>query len=145
MFGQRTVRPGCVELVLIMDRGYMANDACRGTVGNVSMTPLMATVYTLLQQQRDYLSWPIVYFLQNKKDAYVGESTDVVTRMKAHLKTEKKQDFKSVSLILSDLFNKSATLDVESNLIQLTGELRRNDKIVNEGTFKMPRWVLIKP
>jgi len=83
--------------------------------------------------------------LQNKKDAYVGESTDVVTRMKAHLKTEKKQDFKSVSLILSDLFNKSATLDVESNLIQLTGELRRNDKIVNEGTFKMPRWVLIKP
>ncbi|WP_433863028.1 DNA/RNA helicase domain-containing protein [Sphingobacterium thalpophilum] len=74
--------------------------------------------YTLLQQQRDYLSWPIVYFLQNKNDAYVGESTDVVTRMKAHLKTEKKQDFKSVSLILSDLFNKSATLDVESNLIR---------------------------
>ncbi len=27
----------------------------------------------------------------------------------------------------------------------LLGELRRNDKIVNEGTFKMPRWVLIKP
>lgn len=74
--------------------------------------------YTLFQQQRDYLSWPIVYFLQNKKEAYVGETTDVVTRMKAHLKTEKKQDLKSVSLILSDLFNKSATLDVESNLIR---------------------------
>ncbi|WP_312364878.1 RNA-binding domain-containing protein [Sphingobacterium sp.] len=27
----------------------------------------------------------------------------------------------------------------------LLGELRRNDKIINEGTFKMPRWVLIKP
>ncbi|RKE52776.1 DNA/RNA helicase domain-containing protein [Sphingobacterium detergens] len=74
--------------------------------------------YTLLQQHRDYLSWPIVYFLQNKKEAYVGETTDVVTRMKAHLKTERKQDLKSVSLILSDLFNKSATLDVESNLIR---------------------------
>ncbi|MNG68281.1 hypothetical protein D3C87_909150 [compost metagenome] len=74
--------------------------------------------YTLLQQHRDYLLWPIVYFLQNKKEAYVGETIDVVTRMKAHLKTEKKQDLKSVSLILSDLFNKSATLDVESNLIR---------------------------
>jgi len=38
--------------------------------------------------------------------------------MKAHLKTENKQQLKSVSLILSDLFNKSATLDLESNLIR---------------------------
>lgn len=74
--------------------------------------------YSLLDQQRDYLSWPVVYFLQNQKEAYVGETTDMVTRMKAHLKTEKKQHLKSVSLILSDLFNKSATLDIESNLIR---------------------------
>lgn len=74
--------------------------------------------YNLQDQQRDYLSWPVVYFLQNQKEAYVGETTDMVTRMKAHLKTEKKQDLKTVSLILSDLFNKSATLDIESNLIR---------------------------
>ncbi|WP_312364877.1 DNA/RNA helicase domain-containing protein [Sphingobacterium sp.] len=74
--------------------------------------------FTLAHQQRDYLSWPIVYFLQNTQEAYVGETTDMVTRMKAHLKTENKQQLKSVSLILSDLFNKSATLDLESNLIR---------------------------
>lgn len=74
--------------------------------------------YSLLDQQRNYLSWPVVYFLQNQKEAYVGETTDMVTRMKAHLKTEKKQGLKSVSFILSDLFNKSATLDIESNLIR---------------------------
>ncbi|WP_400260908.1 DNA/RNA helicase domain-containing protein [Sphingobacterium sp. SG20118] len=73
---------------------------------------------TLLQQQRDYLSWPIVYFLQDKKEAYVGETTDMVTRMKAHLKTVRKQQLHSVSLIRSELFNKSATLDIESNLIR---------------------------
>lgn len=73
---------------------------------------------TLLQQQRDYLSWPIVYFLQDKKEAYVGETTDMVTRMKAHLKTVRKQQLQSVALIRSELFNKSATLDIESNLIR---------------------------
>ncbi|AIM37589.1 hypothetical protein KO02_13505 [Sphingobacterium sp. ML3W] len=73
---------------------------------------------TLLQQQRDFLSWPIVYFLQDKKEAYVGETTDMVTRMKAHLKTARKQQLHSVSVIRSELFNKSATLDIESNLIR---------------------------
>lgn len=74
--------------------------------------------FTLAHQQRDYLTWPIVYFMQNTQEAYVGETTDMVTRMKAHLKTENKQQLKSVSLILSELFNKSATLDLESNLIR---------------------------
>lgn len=69
---------------------------------------------------KDYLSWPIVYFLKNKntKSAYVGETTDVLTRINTHLKSEKKKQLSSVNLILSDLFNKSATLDLESNLIK---------------------------
>lgn len=69
---------------------------------------------------RDYLSWPIVYFLKNKKTkaAYVGETTDVLTRINTHLKSEEKKQLSSVNLILSDLFHKSATLDLESNLIK---------------------------
>ncbi|MCT3720482.1 DUF2075 domain-containing protein [Elizabethkingia anophelis] len=69
---------------------------------------------------KDYLSWPIVYFLKNKntKSAYVGETTDVLTRINTHLKSEEKKQLSSVNLILSDLFNKSATLDLESNLIK---------------------------
>ncbi|MCT3698372.1 DNA/RNA helicase domain-containing protein [Elizabethkingia anophelis] len=69
---------------------------------------------------KDYLSWPIVYFLKNKKNksAYVGETTDVLTRINTHLKSEEKKQLSSVNLILSDLFHKSATLDLESNLIK---------------------------
>lgn len=69
---------------------------------------------------KDYLSWPIVYFLKNKntKSAYVGETTDVLTRINTHLKSEEKKQLSSVNLILSDLFHKSATLDLESNLIK---------------------------
>ncbi|AQX85708.1 DUF2075 domain-containing protein [Elizabethkingia bruuniana] len=69
---------------------------------------------------KDYLSWPIVYFLKNKntKSAYVGETTNVLTRINTHLKSEEKKQLSSVNLILSDLFHKSATLDLESNLIK---------------------------
>ncbi|MCT3777158.1 DUF2075 domain-containing protein [Elizabethkingia anophelis] len=69
---------------------------------------------------KDYLSWPIVYFLTNKntKSAYIGETTDVLTRINTHLKSKEKKQLSSVNLILSDIFNKSATLDLESNLIK---------------------------
>jgi DUF2075 family protein/predicted GIY-YIG superfamily endonuclease len=75
---------------------------------------------TILENHREFLNWPLVYFLEEKKskEAYVGETTDVLTRLKAHSKSEKKQNLSCVNLILSEIFNKSATLDVESNLIK---------------------------
>ncbi len=64
--------------------------------------------------------WPLVYILSDgdTKLAYVGETTDVTHRMSTHLKTKSKQKLTSVHLITSEKFNKSATLDIESNLIK---------------------------
>jgi len=64
--------------------------------------------------------WPIVYILShgNEKIAYVGETTDAIARMSSHLKNNKKSKLDEAHLIESELFNKSATLDIESNLIQ---------------------------
>ena len=66
------------------------------------------------QNHRNYLSWPLVYFLNDteKKDAYVGETTDVLKRLKAHANSNNKKDLTTVNLILSEYFNKSATLDI---------------------------------
>jgi uncharacterized protein len=74
----------------------------------------------IIENHREFISWPLVYFLndQQTKYAYVGETTDVVKRMKAHSKTQDKKNLTAVNLITSDLFNKSATLDVEANLIR---------------------------
>lgn len=74
----------------------------------------------IIENHREYLSWPLVYFLndQNLKEAYVGETTDVVKRMKVHSKTYDKKKLTAINLITSELFNKSATLDVEANLIR---------------------------
>lgn len=73
--------------------------------------------------------WPLVYFLQNetKRVAYVGESTNFSNRIKNHLANPKKSNaFNQISIIGSDKFNKSATLDIESKLIQY---------ISSEGTY----------
>lgn len=64
--------------------------------------------------------WPLVYILSdgNIKEAYVGETTDALSRMSTHLKNESKSRLTAVRLITSNKFNKSATLDIESNLIK---------------------------
>lgn len=73
-------------------------------------------------QQNHYASnlWPVVYILSDgkQKEAYVGETTDTFSRMLNHLKNEKKNKLTAVHLISSQKFNKSATLDIESNLIK---------------------------
>ncbi|MEB0262587.1 MULTISPECIES: DNA/RNA helicase domain-containing protein [unclassified Mucilaginibacter] len=64
--------------------------------------------------------WPIVYILSDGvvKEAYVGETTDTFARMASHLKSNNKSVLSTVHLISSEKFNKSATLDIESNLIK---------------------------
>lgn len=65
-------------------------------------------------------NWPIVYILnyEGVKQAYVGETTDTNNRMSSHLKSERKNHLKEAHFISSKKFNKSATLDIESNLIK---------------------------
>lgn len=64
--------------------------------------------------------WPLVYILSDgeTKTAYVGETTDAYSRMGTHLKHKSKSKLTSVHLVTSERFNKSATLDIESNLIK---------------------------
>jgi DUF2075 family protein/SOS-response transcriptional repressor LexA/predicted GIY-YIG superfamily endonuclease len=74
----------------------------------------------LVQSEHIINYWPVVYILNNGKgkEAYVGETIDALTRMSAHLKDDAKQKLNSMYLVASDKFNKSATLDIESNLIK---------------------------
>lgn len=65
-------------------------------------------------------SYPIVYILYdlNTSIAYVGESTNALKRMLNHLSHPEKRKLKYVYIISSKNFNKSAALDIESNLIK---------------------------
>ena len=66
-----------------------------------------------------YLSnWPMLYILENGKQAYIGESNHVKNRMSQHRNDKEKQIFDKVHFIYSSEFNQSVTLDYESKLIQ---------------------------
>lgn len=98
--------------------------------------------------------WPIVYILSdnNIKEAYVGETTDTFARMNSHLKNNSKKKLTSVHLIGSSKFNKSATLDIESNLIKyMSGDgnfqlLNGNLGLANHNYYQKPEvyWNLFK-
>ncbi len=64
--------------------------------------------------------WPLVYILSDEENklAYVGETTNALARMSTHLKHHSKRRLTAVHLITSNKFNKSATLDIEANLIK---------------------------
>ena len=62
--------------------------------------------------------WPVVYILNNDIEVYVGETINAQSRLQQHLTTESKKNLKRVQIVLSSKFNKSACLDLESQLIQ---------------------------
>lgn len=67
----------------------------------------------------EYLTnWPMLYILENGKQAYIGESNHVKTRMNQHHMSIEKSIFDKVHFIYSKQFNQSVTFDYESKLIQ---------------------------
>lgn len=67
----------------------------------------------------EYLdNWPMLYILENGKQAYIGESNHVKTRMMQHSSAREKKIFDKVHFIYSKIFNQSVTFDYESKLIQ---------------------------
>ncbi|GIQ57109.1 hypothetical protein Flavo103_02450 [Flavobacterium collinsii] len=74
--------------------------------------------------------WPVVYILSDEdiNEAYIGETADVYSRIASHLNNDNKNKLTAIHLILSEKFNKSATLDIESNLIKY---------ISGDGQFKL--------
>ena len=74
--------------------------------------------------------WPLVYILSDdySKQAYVGETTNALSRLSTHLKNSQKSVLTTARLIMSDKFNKSAALDIESNLIKY---------LAGDGKFKL--------
>jgi len=64
--------------------------------------------------------WPLIYIISNNAlgEAYVGESTNALSRMQNHLNNSERKNLITLHLITCDKFNKSAALNIESNLIK---------------------------
>lgn len=69
-------------------------------------------------------NWPVVYLIYNDSEVYVGETTSAYVRYGQHASENGKyfndrRRLNRISIIFDDLFNKSAILDIEQNLIHL--------------------------
>lgn len=73
---------------------------------------------TTLGADQQEINWPVVYQIYNDKEVYVGETTNLKNRMLQHLQSPDKKSFSKFSVVFNDEFNKSAALDLESQLIQ---------------------------
>lgn len=71
-----------------------------------------------LRSQKYGTNWPVVYIINNDKEAYIGETTDVSIRSNQHLANEVRKKLKKINVIADDTFNKSSILDLESFLIK---------------------------
>ena len=91
-------------------------------------------------------NWPMLYILENGKQAYIGESTHAKTRMTQHATVEEKRIFNKVHFIYSKMFNQSVTFDYESKLIQyiVADELfqvtNRNHGIADKQYFEKAKY-----
>ncbi|PRR82006.1 DUF2075 domain-containing protein [Clostridium vincentii] len=64
------------------------------------------------------LNWPVVYILRDNNEAYIGESTRVYHRSHEHYKIDIRKKLTLIDIISDADFNKSATLEIESLLIE---------------------------
>ena len=72
-------------------------------------------------QIKDYnfgQNWPVVYLIENGKEIYIGETTRLHSRSKEHYDNPERAKLKKIHVITDEQYNCSATLDIESWLIQ---------------------------
>jgi hypothetical protein len=62
--------------------------------------------------------WPVVYVLEGGKEAYIGETIHAYNRSQQHYQRLERRALDFIHIIADDDFNKSATLDIESLLIE---------------------------
>ena len=98
------------------------------TVDSVRSLRLLGTKFT---------NWPAVYTLGDSRKVYVGESLNVVARLRQHLDSAERRVLSTARVVIDPTFNKSVCLDLESTLIRLlAGDgqfevINRNDGITN--------------
>ncbi|MGY0693842.1 DUF2075 domain-containing protein [Virgibacillus sp. FSP13] len=66
---------------------------------------------------KPYSDYPIVYFLNNNTMVYIGETVAVRNRMKNHLNNSERKSLDKMTLIIHEKFNRSATYNIETKLI----------------------------
>ena len=84
-------------------------------------------------------NWPVVYILKSEHEAYIGETSNVLNRLRQHRQNPERQRLNKAYLIYDPEYNKSATLDIESKLLNyFSGEITKSFKVQNLNIGQSP-------
>lgn len=98
---------------------------------------------------RDYKfgrDWPVIYIIEGEKEAYIGETTSAFNRSKQHYDNPERKKLQRIHIIADEEYNKSATLDIESSLIQYMSADRKfllqngNKGLSNHGYYDREKY-----
>ena len=70
-----------------------------------------------ISNKEQYVNYPVIYMLNNSKEAYIGETVYFKNRMRSHLKDKERKNLNEMHLIRHEEFNRSATFHLETKLI----------------------------
>lgn len=71
-----------------------------------------------VRDTRHCKNWPVAYLLNNKREIYIGKTTDMSRRAWQHFQNPERKRLKEMRVIDDDIFNKSAIQDLEAFLIE---------------------------
>ncbi|UAC48318.1 DUF2075 domain-containing protein [Bacillus aquiflavi] len=88
-------------------------------MGNVEVVTWVFTEKEIkrINNAESYVNYPVVYILNNAKEAYIGETVFFKRRMRAHIKDNVRKKLDKMHLIKHEKFNQSATFHLETKLI----------------------------
>jgi hypothetical protein len=63
-------------------------------------------------------NWPVVYILEDGREAYIGQTVNAYRRAKEHIEKPERKKLSKAYIIADQEYNKSVVLDFESSLIK---------------------------
>lgn len=87
-------------------------------MADIRTYPYTSETFLELKKSQYGNDWPVIYILQNSLEMYVGETGDASSRFKQHFDKPERRSLTTAHVIADDEYNKSATLDIESRLIE---------------------------
>ncbi len=87
-------------------------------MSKIETFPFDKDKFDLIKNYNFGLNWPVVYIIEDGKEIYIGETTRLHGRSKEHYENPERSKLKNIHIITDEEYNVSATLDIESWLIQ---------------------------
>lgn len=112
----------------------------------IETLPFKKEKFNQIKSRHYGLNWPVVYLIEDGSEMYIGETVSIYNRSNQHYENPERRKLNKIHIITDEEYNVSATLDIESSLIQyLSAEgsyliQNKNHGILNHNYYDRQRY-----